>query len=159
MRDGGIGHQALNVRLSDRSNCTKEHRHNGKEGNDLLPVTHISAKGVMHNARKQGHCRDLRRGREERGHRRWRPFVNVRRPHVERRGGYFERKARDQEDEAKDQAERRLMPRCFDDPREQRRSREAISQRRTIKEQAGGQRTKHKVFQTGFRRFRAVAAQ
>ena len=68
---------------------------------------------VIGDAHEHGHRGDLRRGGEERRHRRRRALVDVRRPHVERHGRDLEAEAGEQEHQAEDQPDAALAaPPC-----------------------------------------------
>ena len=103
MADGGIGHQPLDVALADGRERAEQHRGDGDEGDDFLPLRGNAGKGHDGNAHEHGDAGDLRRGGEERRHRRGRAFIDVRRPHMERHGGNLEAEAGEQKHQPENQ--------------------------------------------------------
>ena len=103
--DRRIGHQSLDVPLSDGGERSQRHRGDRDEHHDLLPL--------QEDARKCGQCRasehrkgsDLRRRGKERGDWRRCALIDVGRPHVERHCGNLEAKPREQEYQAEHEAD------------------------------------------------------
>ena len=83
---------------------------------NLAPLVGLRRRSRLQDAGEQHHGGQLGRAGEEGHDRRRRALVDVRRPHVERRGGDLEGQTADQEDQAEDQADieigRRRMRRC-----------------------------------------------
>ena len=109
---------------------------------------------------EQRHRGDLGGRGEEGGHRGGRAFVDVRRPHVERRGRDLEGEARDDEHQPEQQTQRDMaVGRRLDDAGEVRGAGEAIGQRGAIEQQARAERAQHEILQAGLGRLHAVPAQ
>ena len=111
------------------------------------------AKRNAHHPQDQRDRRYLRRGAEERGHRRRRAFVHVRRPHMERHGRDLERQARHHEHHADDQPSGCLggVGECPGNLDEIHAAGETVDQRNAIEQQSGGQRPQDEILQTGLR--------
>ena len=158
VRDRGIGHQALDVRLADRREGAEHHGRDGDENDDLLPVDRDRLERLGHDANEHRHGRHLGRGREEGRHRRRRALVDVGRPHVERHGGDLEGDAGQHEDEAENQAERGAVRlERGGDLRKLDMSREAVDQRHAVEQHARRQSPEHEILQAGLRRADALA--
>ena len=113
----------------------------------------------MHDAGEQPHgCNFWGRGKEGR-HRGRRAFVDIRCPHMERRGADLESKARRNESKTEQQPDRRFALCGLNDAGEKCGACKAVNQRCAVKQKAGRQRTEDEVFQPGFRRFHAVPAE
>ena len=101
----------------------------------LAPVADRIAKGVMHHAGKQRHRSHFGCCCKERGDRCRAPFVDVRRPHVERHGRHFESQAGDQENKPNSSPRESRPSARLDNTGEQRRARVAVDQRRAVEQQ------------------------
>ena len=114
------------LRLADGGEGAEQHRGDGEEDDDLLPLRRDAREALQQRAQQQRHGGELGRGGEEGGDRRRRALVDVGRPHVERHGGDLEGEADQQEHEADDEADvlrRRLALRHRGDDRRSRSSR------------------------------------
>ena len=108
-------------------------------------------------AHKNGDAGDLRRGGEERRHRRRRAFIDVGRPHMERHRRHLEAEAGEQEHQSENQANACPTFRRRGDAGEIHRAGKAVNQRRAITQHAGRHCTQHEILQAGFGRARIVA--
>ena len=142
----------LMLRLADGGERAEHHRGDRDEHHDLLPLRAMPGKRRDRDAHEQRHRRDLRRGREERRHRRRRALVDVRRPHVERH-------RRDLEAEAREQEHQPEIARCrprrgLGDAGERDVAGEAVDQRRAVEQHAGRQRAEHEILEARLGRAR-----
>ena len=128
------------------ANDPSSHRGDRDEHDDLLPLRRDLGKRRDRRAHEHRDRGDLRRGGEERRHRRRRALVDVGRPHVERHGRDLEAEAREQEHEAESEPDAAL-PGGLRDAGEAHRAGEAVDQRGAIEQHPGRQRAEHEVFQ------------
>ena len=105
MRDARVGEHPLHVRLDERAEVPPEDRDRGQDGQRDRPELLLGREGDEQHAHRDHERRDLRRRRHERGHRRGRALVDVRRPHVERRRGELEREPDEDHREPADEEE------------------------------------------------------
>ncbi len=119
------------------------------------------AERLRHCAQQQGHCRNFRRGGEERRHRRRRALVDVWCPHVEGRRRDLEREADDHEHHADDGPRRGLGGRGQRSGQsgEIHRAGEAVNQRDAVEQQPGGKRAEHEILEPGLGRAQLVAGE
>ena len=102
--DRAVSHKALDVALVYGGEGTQDHRGDGNENNDLLPLRQKIAKRPNHDPHEQCHPRNLRGNCEEGRDRRWCTFVDVWGPHVEWHGGHLEGQAREDKYDPEDHA-------------------------------------------------------
>ena len=130
---------------------------------DLLPFVGDARERRHGGAHEDGDAGDLGRRGEERGHRRRRALVDVRRPHVERHRRNLEAEADEQEHQPEHQADAgaalRRQIRDFGDAGEADRAGEAVDQRGAVEQHARRQRAQHEILQARFRRLGAVAVE
>nr|GEU28382.1 hypothetical protein [Tanacetum cinerariifolium] len=107
LRDGRVGQHAFQVGLGNCGQVTDDQRHHGQDHQHLLPVDRHRQQAFHQQADAHGKGGDFRCAAQQQGHCRWRAFIDVRYPHVERHGAQFERQAGHQEHDAEDQ-DRRL---------------------------------------------------
>src|SRR3954447_6950970 len=98
----------------------------------------------------------LRRRRHERGHRRRRAFIDIGRPHVERRGRCFEREARDQHRQPEHE-ERIVLPPRRCDPGEVEPSGFAVDERRSEEQDRGPEAADDQVLESRLKPTEQVA--
>ena len=144
------------LRLADGGEGAERHRGDRDEHHDLLPLQRDAGERGDGGAHEDRHGGDLRRGGEERRHRRRRALVDVRRPHVERHRRDLEAEAGEQEHEAEDQPDAAL-PDGLGDAGERHGAGEAVDQRAAVEQHAGRQRAEHEILQAGFGRAHVVA--
>ena len=96
MRDRGISQYALHVVLQEREEVTGKH---GSDGDDREHQNHgreaMTETRLIEVAKQQREHSAFRNRGNEGCHRRRRPLINIRRPHVERHQGEFEADAGD----------------------------------------------------------------
>ena len=138
--------------LADGGEGAEHHRQDRDERDHLLPFVGDRGEGTDHGADEQRHRRHLGRRGEEGGDRCRRALVDVRRPHVERHGGNLEGEAGDEEDKAEDEADRRTALERHGNAGERGLAGEAVDQRGTVEQHAGGQSTEDEVLEAGLGR-------
>ena len=116
-----------------------------------------AGKGHDRDAHEHGDAGDLRRGGEERRHRRRRALIDVGRPHMERHRGDLEAEAGEQKHQAEDQPDAAHLPPTLRDAGEADRAGEAVDQRRAVEQHSRRQRAEHEIFQPRFGRAQRVA--
>ena len=92
MGDGAVRQHALDVRLHERAEVAHKHRQRREYPERPEPEFVRGGHGRKY-PQKKCERRGFRPRGEQRRDRRRRAFVNVRRPHLERRGGYLETQA------------------------------------------------------------------
>ncbi len=114
--DRAIGHQPLDVGLSDRTQRADHDRCERGENHDLPPCVDLRTESIErdpHGERQRGH---FGRGGEQGRHRGRRAFIDIGRPHVERHRADFEGKSGEHEHHAEQRAQcpsgRRARRRC-----------------------------------------------
>ncbi len=160
MADRAVGHQPLDVALVDRGEGAEQHRQDGDEPDDLPPFRGEAAERLDEKADEERDRGDLRRHREERRDRRRRPLVDVGRPHMERHGRDLEGEPDRDEHDADDETDRRAaIGEELGEAIEARRPGEAVDQRGTVEQHAGGQRAEDEVLEPGLGRADRVAVE
>ena len=161
MPDRTVRQQPLDVGLTNRSEGAQQHRQERDESDDLLPLRQQIAERSDHHPNEQGKGGNLRGSRKECRHRRWRAFIDVGCPHMERRGGNLEGKTGDQEHQTDDNAERRPIgrdaPKTLRDSGKIRGAGKTVNQRRAIEQHARRQGPEHKILEARLGRLRAIA--
>ena len=151
MADRRIGHQPLDVALTDCGERAEQHRGEGDERDDLLPLRSDAGKGGDGSAHEHGDAGHFRRRGEKRRDRRRRAFIDVRCPHMKRNRRNLEAEAREQKDEAENQSAAGVRGRLRDTGKTHGAG-EAIDQRGAVEQHSRRQRPKHEIFEARFRR-------
>ena len=103
VRDGRVGEDPLDVPLHERRDVAPGERDARDHRDRVAPEVLVLRERDRQHAVGDDERGDLRRRRHERGHRRRRALVDVRRPHVERRRRRLEREPDDDHREPDDE--------------------------------------------------------
>ena len=103
VRDRGVREHAFDVGLDHGRDAADGEREHRERPHRRAPVLPVEREREREHPDQGGEARGLRRRRHERGHRRGRALVDVRRPHVERHGGDLEPQPDEQQREARQQ--------------------------------------------------------
>ena len=149
------------LRLADGGQRAEQHGQDGHQDDDLLPLHQQMAERGGHDPHQQGDGGHLRRSGQERGDRRGRAFVDIRRPHVERHGGDLEGEAGDDEHEADNQPWRavRRIGQHLGDLAELHGAGKAVDQGNAVQQKPRRQRPQDKKFQPGLGAAQLVAGE
>ncbi|EEF93407.1 hypothetical protein CATMIT_01964, partial [Catenibacterium mitsuokai DSM 15897] len=158
VRDGRIREQALEVGLQQRAEVADRQRQHRQAGQQQAPVVVQAVGADFQQAVGHAERGQLGRGADEQRDRGRRALVDVRQPHMERRGAELEGDAGDHEHHAGDQQHRARADRGGDrDLVEHQAAGGAVDQRQAVQQQARSQRAEHEVLDRRFRGQRAVA--
>ena len=159
MADRGIGQQAFDIGLADGRKGPEAHRAQSDEDDNLLPLCGNIGKSRHDHTHGHRHGSQFGSRGKEGGHRCWRPFIDIRRPHVERHSRHLECQTGHQEGQTEDHAAGGMAVQSLGNGGKFDRTGKTIDQRSAIEQHAGRQRAEHKIFQARFGRLQIIAAE
>ncbi len=156
VRNGAVGQQPLDVRLHQRAQIAGEHRKRRERPEGPEPEVR-GGRNRRKDAQQQSERRGLRSRGKKRRNRRWSALVDVRRPHLERRGGHLEAQA--DQDHGQPKLEKRAMKKLLGAHFGQhRRSARSIHQRDPVEEKRRRERAQQEILHRRFGRLERIAA-
>ena len=147
MRDRRVRQHPLHVGLGEPEDRADRHRDDRDHPDHRPPVPPGGGEGDVEHPQDRAERRHLRAGRHQRGHRRRRALVDVRRPGVERRRAGLEQQPDQQQREAEEEQQVVLLAagRRLQDLRQVDRVGVAVQQGDAVQEERGRERAEQEV--------------